>query len=148
MARKRRRSRRWRELAIGRRIRAPRWENPGMKVGAAPRMVPGYRHLPGNHCGSTALRNLLNFHGAEISEEMTFGLGAGACFYYVKLDGQSPSRFTNGRVSRLEEQFLELTGAPLRLDTFERREAAWRVARESVDAGRPAILLTDLYHLD
>jgi hypothetical protein len=26
-------------------------------------MVPGYRHVPGHHCGSTALRNLLAFHG-------------------------------------------------------------------------------------
>ena len=50
-------------------------------------MVPGYRHVPGNHCGSTALRNLLAFHGAEISEEMALGLGAGVSFYYVALDG-------------------------------------------------------------
>jgi hypothetical protein len=111
-------------------------------------MVPGYRHLPGNHCGSTALRNLLAFHGLEISEEMAFGLGAGACFYYVELDGQSPSRFTNGRTSRLEEQFVELTGAPLRLETDDDLEATWETARAVVDAGRPAILLSDLYYLD
>ena len=74
-------------------------------------MVPGYRHLPGNHCGSTALRNLLGFHGVEISEEMAFGLGAGACFYYFTLDGQSPSAVHNGRTARLEENFRELTGA-------------------------------------
>ena len=48
-------------------------------------MVPGYAHVPGNHCGSTALRNLLAFHGLEISEEMALGLGAGVCFYYVCL---------------------------------------------------------------
>ena len=42
--------------------------------------VPGFTHTPGNHCGSTALRNLLAFHGVEISEEMAFGLGAGAGF--------------------------------------------------------------------
>jgi hypothetical protein len=119
-----------------------------MEATTAPRMVPGYRHVPGNHCGSTALRNLLGFHGAEISEEMAFGLGAGACFYYVALDGQSPSRFTNGRVSRLEEQFLELTEAPLRLDTFDDPGSAWDAARATVDSGCPAILLTDLYHLD
>ena len=81
-----------------------------MEATTAPKMVPGYRHVPGNHCGSTALRNLLAFHGAEISEEMALGLGAGVSFYYVALDGQSPSRFTNGRVGRLEEQFVELTG--------------------------------------
>lgn len=111
-------------------------------------MVPGYRHLPGNHCGSTALRNLLAFHGVEISEEMALGLGAGVSFFYVALDGSSPSRFTNGRTGRLEEQFVELTGAPLRLDTFDETDAAWAAARDAIDGGRPAILITDLYYLD
>jgi hypothetical protein len=112
------------------------------------RMVPGYRHVPGNHCGSTALRNLLGFHGLEITEEMALGLGAGVSFYYVVLEGSSPSRFTNGRTGRLEEQFVELTGAPLRLDTFHDADEAWHAARDVVDAGRPAILITDLYYLD
>jgi Butirosin biosynthesis protein H, N-terminal/Domain of unknown function (DUF4872) len=111
-------------------------------------MVAGYRHTPGNHCGSTALRNLLAFSGTEISEEMALGLGAGVCFYYVPLDGQSPSRFTNGRVGRLEEQFVELTGAPIALETFDGREASWEAARATVDSGRPALLITDLYYLD
>ena len=119
-----------------------------MSAGTATR-VDGYRHRPGNHCGSTALRNLLSFHGLEISEEMAFGLGAGACFYYVALDGSSPSRFINGRVARLEEQFLELTAAPLELRTFgDDAAASWAAARKSVDEGRPALLLTDLFHLD
>jgi hypothetical protein len=111
-------------------------------------MVPGYRHVPGNHCGSTALRNLLGFHGVEISEAMAFGLGAGACFYYVVQEEHSPSRFTNGRAARLEENFLELTEVPLRLRTESDPEAAWEMAREDVDDGRPVLLLTDLYYLD
>jgi hypothetical protein len=111
-------------------------------------MVPGYRHTPGHHCGSTALRNLLAFHGAEVSEEMAFGLGAGACFYYVTLPEQSPSRFTNGRVGQLEQNFLELTGTPLRLRTSDDDAEAWRMASEAVEEGRPAVLLTDLYYLD
>ena len=79
---------------------------------------------------------------------MAFGLGAGACFFYVALDGQSPSRFTNGRAAKLEENFLELTGAPLRLRTDPDPDASWQLARHAVDAGRPALLLTDLYYLD
>lgn len=115
---------------------------------SAPTMVPGYRHEPGNHCGSAALRNLLSFHGLEISEEMALGLGAGACFYYVVLEDRSPTRFTNGRTGRLEEQFLDLTGLPLQLDTFDDPAESWAAARAAVDDGRPALLLTDLYHLD
>lgn len=119
-----------------------------MAKAAGKTMVPGYRHVPGNHCGSTALRNLLAFHGCEISEEMAFGLGAGACFFYFPLDGQSPSRFTNGRTARLEESFLELTGAPLRLRTDADPGRCWQMAKEDVDSDRPVLLLTDLYYLD
>jgi hypothetical protein len=112
--------------------------------------VPGFVHTPGHHCGSTALRNLLAFHGVEISEEMAFGLGAGAGFYYLAMEDTSPSRWFNGRTARLEEGFRELTGAALELRTFaeEEDEAAWAAARAEVDAGRPALLLTDLYYLD
>jgi hypothetical protein len=112
--------------------------------------VPGFTHVPGNHCGSTALRNLLGFHGVEISEEMAFGLGAGAGFYYLAMDDSSPSRWFNGRTARLEESFRELTGAALELRTFAAAEdeAAWEAARAEVDAGRPALLLTDIYYLD
>jgi len=123
-------------------------ENQLMATTADRVMVPGYRHHPGNHCGSTALRNLLGFHGVEISEEMAFGLGAGACFFYVVLEDASPSRFTNGRAAKLEEGFLELTGAPLRLRTDDDPDRSWELAREVVDGGRPALLLTDLYYLD
>jgi hypothetical protein len=111
-------------------------------------MVLGYRHVPGNHCGSTALRNLLEYHGLEMTEAMAFGLGAGACFYFVPMDGASPSRFTNGRTSRLEEQFVELTGAPLELRTFESPDESWSAAQQAVKEARPALLLSDLYYLD
>ena len=112
--------------------------------------VPGFVHTPGNHCGSTALRNLLAHHGVQISEEMAFGLGAGAGFYYLALDDTSPSRWFNGRTARLEESFRELTGAALELRTFAEEDgaAAWEAARAEVDAGKPALLLTDIYYLD
>lgn len=111
--------------------------------------VPGYVHTPGNHCGSTALRNLLAFHGIELSEEMAFGLGAGACFYYLTLEDASPTRWFNGRTARLEESFRDLTGAALEMRTFADGDGdAWDAARAEVDSGSPVLLLTDLYYLD
>jgi hypothetical protein len=79
---------------------------------------------------------------------MALGLGAGVSFYYVQIDGSSPSRFTNGRAGKLEAQFIELTRAPIQLETFESPDASWQAARAVVDSGRSAILLTDLYYLD
>ena len=69
---------------------APGAQGPRDRIGlsaARRRWCRATGTCPGNHCGSTALRNLLAFHGVELSEEMAFGLGAGACFYYVAIDG-------------------------------------------------------------
>jgi butirosin biosynthesis protein H-like/uncharacterized protein DUF4872 len=114
---------------------------------ATPTMVSGYRHLPGHHCGSTALRNLVGHHGLEISEEMAFGLGAGPAFYYFTLP-ESPTRWFNGRTARLEKNFLDLTGLEIERFTAAEPDESWAAARELLDKGRPALLLTDLYYLD
>lgn len=119
-----------------------------MEAARKQHFVPGYRHVPGHHCGSTALRNLLAHHGIELNEEMAFGLGAGACFYYLVLEEASPTRWFNGRTAQLEKSFLELSGAPIELRTFDDRDEAWEAARAAVDGGAPALLLTDLYYLD
>jgi hypothetical protein len=66
----------------------------------------------------------------------------------VVMDEHSPTRFTNGRAARLEENFLELTEVPLRLRTEGEPQAAWDMARGDIDVGRPVLLLTDLYYLD
>ncbi|MFZ5530271.1 MAG: BtrH N-terminal domain-containing protein, partial [Pseudomonadota bacterium] len=34
-------------------------------------------HRPGRHCGSSAIRDLLEFHGTTLTEAMCFGLGSG-----------------------------------------------------------------------
>lgn len=111
-------------------------------------LVEGFEHRPGRHCGSTALANLLRYHGAELAEGVVFGLAAGACFYYVEFPSTSPSRLINGRAAQLEHQFVELTDGLLELQTEHDPEAAWLLARKHLDARRPAILLTDLYYLD
>src|SRR5215218_10207814 len=82
---------------------------------------------------------------------MAFGLGAGASFYYLVLDDASPTRWFNGRTARLEESFRALTGAALEMRTFAPGEGdadAWEAARTEIDGGNPALLLTDIYHLD
>jgi hypothetical protein len=49
----------------------------------------------------------------------------------------------------LEESFRDLTGAALEMRTFAAGDdGAWEAARAVVDDGNPALLLTDIYHLD
>lgn len=113
-------------------------------------IIDGFRHIPGYHCGSTALRNLAQFYRHDLSEPMCFGLGAGIGFFYVNGDelglNVSPSRLFGGRVSTLEANFFENLSMP-----FEWRESEafpWPDMRRWIDHDVPILLLCDLAYLD
>lgn len=46
-----------------------------------------HTHRPGRHCGSSAIRDLLEFHGLNLTEAFCFGLGAGLGITYVEIPG-------------------------------------------------------------
>ena len=76
-------------------------------------LVDDYQHQTGEHCASTALRNLLAHQGTLLSEGMIFGLASGLGFFYLKGE-MSPSRMFHGRTVSLENDFGENADVPLR----------------------------------
>jgi len=110
-------------------------------------IVEGYPHHTGEHCASTALRNLLCHHGLQLSEEMVFGLASGLGFYYLKLDGLSPTRMFHGRTATLESDFGRNTGVPFVDRPEPDDDRAWLAVRACVDRGRPVMVATDTFYL-
>lgn len=110
-------------------------------------MVRDYRHRTGEHCASTALRNLLEHRGTELSEGMIFGLASGLGFFYLSGEGMSPSRMFHGRTMSLESDFGLNTGVPL-VDRIEPSdEVAWQTLRAAIDRGEPVMVSTDTFYL-
>lgn len=110
-------------------------------------LVPSYPHETGEHCASTALRNLLAHRGTRLSEGMVFGLASGLGFFYFENDQTSPSRMFHGRTGTLESDFGRNTGVDF-VDREEPDDArAWQLLRERLDAGEPVMLSTDTYYL-
>lgn len=60
------------------------------------KIIEGFRHYPGVHCESTALRDVFAYHGIELGELMVFGLGEVLSFIYWK-SKQTPFPFVGGR---------------------------------------------------
>ncbi len=110
-------------------------------------MVEGYVHRGGEHCASTALRNLLAHDGTMLSEAMIFGLGSGLGFYTLESDGLSPTRMFHGRTAYFEADFAENTAVPLHDAPEPDDERALRVLRESIDRGQPVMISTDTFYL-
>jgi hypothetical protein len=110
-------------------------------------LVEDYVHRTGEHCASTALRNILAHAGTPLSEGMIFGLSSGLGFFYLRSDALSPTRMFHGRTVTLESDFGRNTGVPLD-DRIEPDDAvAWQSLRERVAAGRPVMVSTDTFYL-
>ena len=104
-------------------------------------------HHPGRHCASTALCNLTHFHQAPLSEAMCFGIGEGLGIYYVGLPGLEPSRMLHGRSLDFEKTFFERLGIPFEWDQHANPAESERALFAALDAGRPAVVQTDIYYL-
>jgi predicted CXXCH cytochrome family protein len=110
-------------------------------------LVASYQHRTGEHCASTALRNILHFHGVELSEAMIVGLSSGLGFYYVRKPEWSPTRMMHGRTATLETDFCRNTGIAFEDRAEPDDERAWIAVRERIDSGRPVMISTDTYYL-
>ncbi|MCP4005073.1 MAG: BtrH N-terminal domain-containing protein [bacterium] len=110
-------------------------------------MVEGYAHRTGEHCASTALRNILSFRGVNFSEEMIFGLSSGLGFFYIQSHHLSPTRMFHGRTMTLESDFSLNTQIPFEDRPIADDDQAWTAVREQIDAGLPVMVSTDTFYL-
>jgi len=111
------------------------------------KIVSNFEHLPGKHCGSTAMRNLLRWRGVEMSEAMVMGLGSGLGFVYLRGDGLNPSRSIMGRTWNLEENVANALGMSLLEHTTDDAEEGWQRVKIAIDDDTPVMVQCDLVHL-
>ena len=109
-------------------------------------IIPGYRHRPGFHCASSAIRNVLAFWGIQVSEPTVIGLGRAPGFFYLILN-QLPSRLVHMRCFALEDNFFRAVGLKFQWRETENTAEATRHAKASVDRGLPVLIQTDIAYL-
>jgi hypothetical protein len=112
-------------------------------------MTRGYQNRPGEHCGSTAMRNLIHHYcGLDLSEAVVFGLGAGIDFLLLETHEHEPRVLVLGRSLTLEPDVAAALGIDYRERVEPDDDRAWEQAREEVAQGRPTMLSGDAYYLE
>lgn len=112
-------------------------------------LIESYRNVPGEHCGSTAMRNLIRHYcGLELSEAMVFGLGSGIDFVLLELDQFEPGVFMFGRSATMEADVADALALRYTEQIEPDDGRAWAVVRDEVVAGRPTMLSGDALYLD
>lgn len=110
--------------------------------------LEGFRHVPGKHCGSTALMNAARYLGEPLSEPMCFGLGAGLGFFLIEGQGMKPSRAISTRSFNLEASFFNHLGVDFAWIQCSRPDQALARVKEKLREGTPVMLQTDIFYLD
>jgi hypothetical protein len=112
-------------------------------------LIKDYRNVPGEHCGSTAMRNLIRHYcGLELTEATVFGLGSGIDFVLIEAARYEPGVFLFGRSATMEADVADALGLHYTEQTETDDARAWEVVRDEVAAGRPTMLSGDALYLD
>lgn len=120
---------------------------------AARRVELALPHRRAGHCGSGALRDLLEFHGlswdeAPLGEGAVFGLAAGLGFAWIELPDFDPPLYLVGRTHDLERDACTHLGIGLDFRQTDDPAEGWAVLRSELDAGRPTMIWADIQHLE
>lgn len=112
-------------------------------------MIENYKNIPGKHCGTTAMKNLLfHFCGLELSEDAVFGLGSGIEFLYIRGKNIEPAVVAVGRSITMEADAAAALGVDY-METIEPdNDRAWEVVRAQIMKNRPVMLTGDIFFLD
>lgn len=105
-----------------------------------------FNHIPGVHCTSSALRNVLEFHGLTFSEAMVFGLGSGMTISYMNMRGADP--MFGGRNHKYEKTLFENLGIDYIIYTSNDKKEGWLRLKSWLDRGIPSAINVEMHYLD
>jgi hypothetical protein len=116
-----------------------------MSIEKSENIFKRFIHRPGVHCTSTALRNVLEFNGIKLSEEMVFGLGSGMGIGYLKFPGQNP--MIGGRSKDLHKDLTKILNISLNEYRTKNKEEGWERLKSFLIDNQPTAINLDLAYL-
>lgn len=115
------------------------------------RVLLDYPHRGAGHCGSGALRDLLDWSDlgwdGPPDEGLVFGLGGGLGFSYLRVPGLVPPVYMVGRGGDMEVDLLARLGATVDLRRTDDPVLGWQWVRDELDSGRPVMVWADIAEL-
>jgi hypothetical protein len=112
-------------------------------------IISRYHNVPGEHCGSVAMRNLIHFYcHRDLPEEIVFGLGSAVDCVFLSSRAFDPPMMMFGRTITMEVDLAQALGVDYRETIEPDDEEAWEIVRQEVVEGRPTMLSGDVLYLD
>ena len=112
-------------------------------------IIEGFKQFGGKHCLTAALKNILDYHGLHLSEEMLFGLGGGVGFiyWYMKL---MPGPFIGTRYGKGTDPLIDTCrrmGAKVTIVQTTSPKKGHEELKKLLGEGEPAFVFVDMAYL-
>ncbi|MFX1545821.1 MAG: BtrH N-terminal domain-containing protein [Promethearchaeota archaeon] len=108
-------------------------------------LIPNFHHVPGVHCTSSAIRDIFQFHGFNMSEAMIFGIGSGMGLAFGKIGSQNP--IIGGRQYKFEDNLCKLLNIILNKFQTTNEEEGWSRLQGMLKSNIPAAINVDMAYL-
>jgi len=112
-------------------------------------VIKDFKHFGGKHCITTSLKNLFDYHGLHLSEEMLFGLSGGAAFIYWYMKFM-PVPFVGGRMGKGDDILVETVrriGGDAEFFQTASSKKGYQELKDQLKQGEPTLAFVDMPYL-
>lgn len=106
-------------------------------------ILKGFKPIKGKHCESSAVINMLNYQGYQITEEQFLGAGSVLGFVYEL----SKFPFLGGRTLKLKENASKALGIKFHQGSITEKDDGWDYIYKLLSKGNPITLRVDMRYL-
>jgi hypothetical protein len=113
-------------------------------------LVKGYEHRIAAHCESGSMRNLMIHEGADVSEQLVFGIGSGPFFAYlwfVKIMSCFPLIGLRNPPGQIVKSVAADCGIRLFMTKYRTTDEAQETLNRLLDRGRPVAVCVDMFYM-
>ena len=111
------------------------------------RIIKNFTPRGGKHCITNSLKQVFEFYGYPLSEEMLFGIGEGLDFTYINL-ADAPMVSGRVKVGEFEDTLSKRLGVSIRVRQGKDYSKVFNKAKEMIDADNPVLVYVDMPYMD
>jgi len=111
------------------------------------KIIEGFAPQGGKHCITTSLKQIFDFYGYPLSEEMLFGIGEGLDFTYINL-AATPMVSGRAKVIEFEETLSKRLGISIQVRQSKDCNNILSKTKQLIDSDNPVLAYVDMPYMD
>lgn len=109
-------------------------------------IIENFKPLGGKHCITASIRQIFNYNGYKISEEMLFGLGSGLGCFYGEFGG-NPTFGGRCRIGEFEDNIASRLNIGISINKTASEKKAYQALADMIESDSPAMIYVDMPYL-